>query len=230
MRRAKIVCTLGPATSVPGGVRALVDAGMDVARINRSHGSFEEHEAAYAEVRKASLESGRAVGVLVDLQGPKIRTGRFAVGPVTLVNGERFTITADPAGLFINNDSGLNAVGNYNSGNDVLVTFTSSNVYAAGAEFYLNNLAGANQNGSITINFSGGATGSAPSSATGSYGFFGINSTTPISSMTVVHDANYFINLANLYSGATPVPEPATGLVLLTGIAGLACARWRKLF
>ena len=95
MRRAKIVCTLGPATSVPGGVRALVDAGMDVARINRSHGSFEEHEAAYAEVRKASLESGRAVGVLVDLQGPKIRTGRFAVGPVTLVNGERFTITVD---------------------------------------------------------------------------------------------------------------------------------------
>lgn len=95
MRRAKIVCTLGPATAVPGGVRALVDAGLDVARINRSHGSFEEHEAAYAEVRKASQESGRAVGVLVDLQGPKIRTGRFADGPVTLVNGHRFTITVD---------------------------------------------------------------------------------------------------------------------------------------
>src|SRR5450631_3752780 len=95
MRRAKIVCTLGPATSVPGGVRALVDAGMDVARINRSHGSYAEHEAAFAEVRKATNESGRAVGVLVDLQGPKIRTGRFAHGPVTLVNGERFTITVD---------------------------------------------------------------------------------------------------------------------------------------
>jgi pyruvate kinase len=95
MRRAKIVCTLGPATAVPGGVRALVDAGLDVARINRSHGSFEEHEAAYDEVRKASQESGRAVGVLVDLQGPKIRTGRFADGPVTLVDGQRFTITID---------------------------------------------------------------------------------------------------------------------------------------
>src|ERR1035437_5628426 len=95
MRRAKIVCPLGPATSVPGGVRALVDAGMDVARINRSHGSYAEHEAAFAEVRKATNESGRAVGVLVDLQGPKIRTGRFADGPVTLVNGERFTITVD---------------------------------------------------------------------------------------------------------------------------------------
>jgi len=68
---------------------------MDVARINRSHGSFEEHEAAFAEVRRASQESGRAVGVLVDLQGPKIRTGRFAEGPVVLVNGERFTITVD---------------------------------------------------------------------------------------------------------------------------------------
>ena len=95
MRRAKIVCTLGPATSSPEALRALVAAGMDVARINRSHGSYEEHEAVYAGVRKASNESGRAVGVLVDLQGPKIRTGRFADGPVTLVNGERFTITID---------------------------------------------------------------------------------------------------------------------------------------
>ncbi|MDQ1537223.1 MAG: pyruvate kinase [Actinomycetota bacterium] len=94
MRRAKIVCTLGPATNVPGGVRALVDAGLDIARINRSHGSQEEHEAAVNEVRKASQESGRAVGVLVDLQGPKIRTGRFEA-PVTLVTGERFTITVD---------------------------------------------------------------------------------------------------------------------------------------
>jgi len=95
MRRAKIVCTLGPSTAVPGGVRALVDAGMDVARFNCSHGSHQEHEVAYAQVREASRASGRAVGVLVDLQGPKIRTGRFADGSVTLVNGERFTITVD---------------------------------------------------------------------------------------------------------------------------------------
>ena len=68
---------------------------MDVARLNLSHGSYADHEAVYAEVRAASNEAGRAVGVLVDLQGPKIRTGRFADGPVTLVNGERFTITVD---------------------------------------------------------------------------------------------------------------------------------------
>jgi pyruvate kinase len=95
MRRAKIVCTLGPATSSPERLRALVAAGMDVARLNLSHGGYADHEAAYAEVRAASNESGRAVGVLVDLQGPKIRTGRFADGPVLLVDGQHFTITVD---------------------------------------------------------------------------------------------------------------------------------------
>jgi pyruvate kinase len=95
MRRAKIVCTLGPATSSPARLKQLVAAGMDVARLNLSHGSYADHEAVYTEVRAAGNESGRAVGILVDLQGPKIRTGRFADGPVTLVNGERFTITID---------------------------------------------------------------------------------------------------------------------------------------
>ncbi len=68
---------------------------MDVARLNLSHGGYADHEAVYAEVRSASDASGRAVGVLVDLQGPKIRTGVFADGPVMLVNGARFTITVD---------------------------------------------------------------------------------------------------------------------------------------
>jgi pyruvate kinase len=95
MRRAKIVCTLGPATSSAAALRALVAAGMDVARLNLSHGSHADHELVYADVRRASDESGRAVGVLVDLQGPKIRTGRFADGPVALTQGDRFTITVD---------------------------------------------------------------------------------------------------------------------------------------
>ena len=93
MRRAKIVCTLGPACSSPETLRALVAAGMDVARLNLSHGSYADHEKVYEEVRRASDESGRAVGVLVDLQGPKIRTGRFAGGPVELATGAEFTIT-----------------------------------------------------------------------------------------------------------------------------------------
>ena len=95
MRRAKIVCTLGPATSSLEGVRALVAAGMDVARLNLSHGDYSDHEQVYRNVRTASDESGRGVGILVDLQGPKIRTGVFAGGPVLLDAGATFTITTD---------------------------------------------------------------------------------------------------------------------------------------
>ena len=91
MRRAKIVCTLGPA--VEGRLRELVEAGMDVARFNLSHGSYEEHRLRYVDVRRASDEVGRAVGVLVDLQGPKIRLGNFADGLVELPDGAAFTIT-----------------------------------------------------------------------------------------------------------------------------------------
>ena len=93
MRRAKIVCTLGPAVSSPERIRELVGAGMDVARLNLSHGEYSDHEAVYREIRKASDETGHAVGVLVDLQGPKIRTGRFSGGPVDLAVGDTFTIT-----------------------------------------------------------------------------------------------------------------------------------------
>lgn len=93
MRRAKIVSTLGPAVATPEAIRQLVDAGMDVARINRSHGSQEEHAQQIQWVRDASEASGRAVAVLVDLQGPKIRTTRFSAGPVNLAVGDRFTIT-----------------------------------------------------------------------------------------------------------------------------------------
>jgi pyruvate kinase len=95
-RRAKIVCTLGPATSSPEQIRALVDAGMDVARLNLSHGTRDEHAAVYRHVREASDASHRAVAVLVDLQGPKIRLGEFEDGGVTLAPGDRFTITTEP--------------------------------------------------------------------------------------------------------------------------------------
>ncbi len=96
MRRAKIVCTLGPATSTPESILALVEAGMDVARLNLSHGDYEDHEKVYRMVRDASDATGHGVGVLVDLQGPKIRLGRFASGPVDLVEGQEITITTRP--------------------------------------------------------------------------------------------------------------------------------------
>lgn len=93
MRRAKIVCTLGPATESYEEIRALVSAGMDVARMNMSHGTHEDHDRRYHLVRQAGDEVERAVAVLADLQGPKIRTGTFADGPVDLIPGETFTIT-----------------------------------------------------------------------------------------------------------------------------------------
>ncbi len=94
-RRAKIVCTLGPATHTREAIDALVAAGMDVARLNFSHGTREDHAEVYRHVRAASDASGRAVGILVDLQGPKIRLCCFAAGPVTLVTGAAFTITVE---------------------------------------------------------------------------------------------------------------------------------------
>ncbi|MFF3562979.1 pyruvate kinase [Streptomyces sp. NPDC002574] len=95
MRRAKIVCTLGPATDGYDQIKALVEAGMDVARLNMSHGCLADHEERYQRVRKASDENGRSVGILADLQGPKIRLGRFAEGPVLLERGDEFTITTE---------------------------------------------------------------------------------------------------------------------------------------
>ncbi|MEU5610594.1 pyruvate kinase [Streptomyces sparsogenes] len=95
MRRSKIVCTLGPAVDSYDQLKSLIEAGMNVARFNMSHGSHTEHEERYHRVRKAAEETGHAVGVLADLQGPKIRLETFADGPVELVRGDEFTITTE---------------------------------------------------------------------------------------------------------------------------------------
>ena len=95
MRRAKIVATLGPATSSYENIRAIIDAGVDVARMNLSHGTYEVHEEVYENVRRAADAAGRAVAVLVDLQGPKIRLGKFEAGPYELAVGDEFRITIE---------------------------------------------------------------------------------------------------------------------------------------
>ncbi|MFI1968873.1 pyruvate kinase [Streptomyces cinnamoneus] len=95
MRRSKIVCTLGPAVDSFDQLKTLIEAGMNVARFNMSHGTHSEHEERYHRLRKASEETGRAVGVLADLQGPKIRLETFADGPVELVRGDEFVITTE---------------------------------------------------------------------------------------------------------------------------------------
>jgi len=95
MRRAKIVATLGPASSSYEQIKALIDAGVDVARMNLSHGSHDVHEEIYKTVRKASSDAGKSVGIFVDLQGPKIRLAKFKDGPVHLVKGATFKITIE---------------------------------------------------------------------------------------------------------------------------------------
>jgi len=95
LRRAKIVATLGPATSTQETVRELIEAGVDVTRFNLSHGDYSVHDANYANVRAASAEVEKPVAILVDLQGPKIRLGKFADGPHELAVGDIFKITVD---------------------------------------------------------------------------------------------------------------------------------------
>lgn len=94
-RRAKIVCTLGPASSSYEQIKAIAVAGMDIARLNFSHGTYADHRSSYEKVRRAAGECARAIGIIADLQGPKIRLGTFADGPVHWAEGDLVTITVD---------------------------------------------------------------------------------------------------------------------------------------
>ena len=94
-RRTKIVATLGPSTNEPGMIAQLIDAGVDVFRLNFSHGDRATHKKNAAAIREAAAEAGRAIGILQDLQGPKIRTQTFEEGSVTLEEGKTFALTCD---------------------------------------------------------------------------------------------------------------------------------------
>jgi pyruvate kinase len=94
LRATKIVATLGPASEAPDTLRAMLSAGVDVVRLNFSHGTAEEHRQRAAAVRAAAEQVGKPVAIMVDLQGPKIRVGRFAKGKITLVEGAAFTLDA----------------------------------------------------------------------------------------------------------------------------------------
>ena len=96
-RNVKIIATLGPASSQPETIRALFEAGADVFRLNMSHGAHADHRARHAAIRALEAEVGRPIGILADLQGPKLRIGTFAEGPVDLVAGQTFRLDLDPA-------------------------------------------------------------------------------------------------------------------------------------
>ena len=94
MRRTKIVATIGPATESPEMLRKLILAGATTLRLNFSHGDHSDHADRIATIRQVAHELGVHVGILQDLQGPKIRLGRFEGGPITLANGDAFTLTS----------------------------------------------------------------------------------------------------------------------------------------
>jgi pyruvate kinase len=94
-RRTKIVATIGPASRDPATVRALIGAGIDVARLNLAHGSATDHEQTASTVRAGASAAGRIVGILADLPGPKMRTGPVAGDEITLEAGNRFVLTPD---------------------------------------------------------------------------------------------------------------------------------------
>ena len=95
MRRTKIVCTLGPASDTKEKIASLVEAGMSCARLNFSHGDHASHAKMAGLVREAAREARRPIAILADMQGPKMRIGRFANGPIDLVPGARFALTTD---------------------------------------------------------------------------------------------------------------------------------------
>ena len=96
LRRTRIVCTLGPATASDERIKELATCGMDVARLNFSHGEHTDHAANFDRVRKAAVDTGRTIGIMADLQGPKIRLGRFAEGSTMWNVGEEVRITVEP--------------------------------------------------------------------------------------------------------------------------------------
>ena len=95
-RRSKIVCTLGPASDAPRVLAGMIAAGMDVARLNFSHGDAAQHRARFAAVRRESRRARRNVAILQDLQGPKLRLGTFAEGRIELVPGETVLLATVP--------------------------------------------------------------------------------------------------------------------------------------
>src|SRR5512135_2693560 len=96
-RSAKIVATLGPASASPDRLRALFDAGVDVFRLNFSHGTHDQHRQLFEEIRRIEAETGRPIGILADLQGPKLRLGDFEEGRAEIVAGAAFRLDLNPS-------------------------------------------------------------------------------------------------------------------------------------
>ncbi|HZK86390.1 MAG TPA: pyruvate kinase, partial [Syntrophomonas sp.] len=94
MRKTKIICTIGPASEDPATLKQMMDYGMNVARLNFSHGTHEEHKLRIERVRQVAGELDQPVAIILDTKGPEIRTGNLAHGQVNLQAGQRFVLTS----------------------------------------------------------------------------------------------------------------------------------------
>jgi hypothetical protein len=135
-----------------------------------------------------------------------------------------YDITAPPANVGVFPDSGFKAIGNWNPGNDLVVTFTSGNVYSAGANFWLSDINGVRQAGSITVNFSDGTSAVVPSTTSGALGYLGLTSSVPLTSMTIVAASPEFLNFSNF---STAIPEPTTAAMLAGCVVAVGLGRRR---
>lgn len=97
MKKTKIVCTLGPASSSPEVMEKLMRAGMNIVRLNFSHGSYEEHASRIKAIREIAAKTGQLIGIMADIQGPKIRIGNLAEEPLVLQEGQEVVFTVDPS-------------------------------------------------------------------------------------------------------------------------------------
>jgi len=97
MCKTKIICTIGPASEKPATIEGMIKSGMDIARLNFSHGTHEQHEKRMVIIRKASNKLNKSIGIMQDLQGPKIRIGKFKPGikSIVLQPGEKFILTTE---------------------------------------------------------------------------------------------------------------------------------------
>jgi len=141
-----------------------------------------------------------------------------------------YTITAPTSGLGVFPDAGFKAIGNWNAGQSMLVTFDTGTVASAGADVWLSDINGTRVAGSVTVNFSDGSSVSVPSTTTGAFGFVGITNTdTPLTTMTFVNTPAGYLNFSN-FSVAT-VPEPsslAATILAVAAVIGVSCQRRRR--
>jgi len=140
-----------------------------------------------------------------------------------------YTITAPTANVGVFPDTGFKAVGNWNQGQSMVITFNSGNVFSAGGDIWLSDINGTRVAGTVTVNYSDGSSVLVPSTTTGAFGFAGITTdVSALTTMTIVNNPSGYLNLSNFSVATTAVPEPGSIVLAVMGTAGLAGEAMRR--